>query len=136
MWPPWPQRSGRLPSSGTATAREEVFNQIWEIFVRKMKTAAALGVTSVSLVLTGASGATAADSPGVLSNNHVNVPANVLANVCGITANVLGTLTWTSAPNQQPLCTAENLQLLPAPAPAPAGGGGAPVVELPPLPEL
>jgi hypothetical protein len=127
------------------TACEEVLNQIWEKFVRKMKTAAALGVTSVSLILAGASGAAAADGP-ILSGNVLQAPVNIPVDVCGNTVSVVGLLIHpapvTCPPN-------ENVQLAlvpPAAAgddavvpPAPAGDGGLvpPVVDdggLVPLP--
>ncbi|MEV7004801.1 chaplin [Streptomyces sp. NPDC093982] len=115
----------------TTTAREEEFNQIWEIFVRKMKTAAVLGVASASLVLAGASGAAAADTP-ILSHNVITVPVNIPITACGITVNVLGSVDWGDV--NQPLCTTELTQsdaeaeaeelppVVPAPpvAPAPA----------------
>ncbi|MEY9997957.1 hypothetical protein ABIE67_010076 [Streptomyces sp. V4I8] len=105
-----------------------MLNQIWEKFVRKMKTAAALGVTSVSLILAGASGAAAADGP-ILSGNVLQAPVNIPVDVCGNTVSVVGLLIH-PAPVTCPPNENVQLPLVPAPAagddvmPAPAGDGG------------
>ncbi|MEY9847683.1 chaplin [Streptacidiphilus sp. MAP5-3] len=68
--------------------------------MRKFKTAAAVSLATVGL-LTGAAGAAAADanangiaanSPGFLSGNLVQVPVHIPINLCGNSINVIGAL--------------------------------------------
>jgi hypothetical protein len=50
-----------------------------------------LGGAGLAMADTGAAGQ-AADSPGVVSGNLVQVPVNVPVNVCGNTVNIVGLL--------------------------------------------
>ncbi|MFJ4323160.1 chaplin [Streptomyces tricolor] len=58
----------------------------------RLRTFATTTVLTGVLTLAGAAGAVAADSPGVVSGNVVQIPVEVDANVCGNTINVVGLL--------------------------------------------
>ncbi|WP_037602279.1 chaplin [Streptacidiphilus rugosus] len=68
--------------------------------MRKFKTAAAVSVAAIGLLLGGA-GAAAADatangsasnSPGFLSGNVIQIPIHIPVNLCGNSINVIGAL--------------------------------------------
>ncbi|MEZ0070551.1 hypothetical protein ABIA32_006604 [Streptacidiphilus sp. MAP12-20] len=68
--------------------------------MRKFKSAAAVSIAAVGLLLGGAGAAaadatangTATNSPGFLSGNLIQVPIHIPVNVCGNTVNVIGAL--------------------------------------------